>query len=76
MNLQEEVLALIKDEWITGKELAEQIAVKNPEEFEKEPYLGNISTLTKALGPVLWALRNQKKMYRHRQWCPGIFLYR
>ena len=42
MNLQEEVLALIKDEWITGKELAEQIAVKNPEEFEKEPYLGNI----------------------------------
>jgi hypothetical protein len=62
LYLQDEVMKLIGDEWISGKELAEQIAEKNPEEFKKAPYLGDISKFTKALGPVLWALRNKKKI--------------
>lgn len=62
MNLQEEVMRLITSDWVTSKELAELIAEKNPEEFKKEPYLGDISNLSKALGPVLWALRNQGRI--------------
>lgn len=72
MNLQDEVMKFVKiDSWITGRELAEQIALKYPEDFRKKPYLGDISIFTKALGSVLTSLRKQKRIIDDSTPYPG-----
>lgn len=59
MELQKPVMEIITGDWTTSKALAKVIADNYPEEFKEAPYLGDLSTLSMALGPVLWALRNQ-----------------
>lgn len=71
MNLQEEVLKIVKnDVWLTGRTIAEQIALKFPEEF-KTKYGADISLFTRALGSVLNSLRNQKRIFDDGTPYPG-----
>ena len=59
MNLQERIMEIITNDWITSRELAKIIAKKYPEDFQKQPYSGDISALSMALGPALYALSNR-----------------
>ena len=56
MSLQRCVMEIINSEWVTSRKLAEIIAKKHPEIFKAEPYNGDITALSMALGPVLYAL--------------------
>jgi len=69
INLQKIVMDFIGCEWTTSKELAESIAIKYPEDFKKPPFHGDVSALSMALGPSLYALAN-RGMIEHNgtQW--------
>jgi len=56
LALQKYVMEVIDSEWITSRKLAERIARKHPEVFKAKPYNGDITALSMALGPVLYAL--------------------
>ena len=62
MNLQERVMEFITSEWVTSKELAKLIANKYREDFEKSPYSGDLSALSMALGPALYALARRNRI--------------
>lgn len=59
MNLSKYVLEILPTEWTTTDELAEILSVKFPIEigFEKDYF--DKTTLSQALGPTLWALKNK-----------------
>lgn len=62
MKLQERIMDIIANDWITSRELAKIIAQKYPEDFKKPPYSGDISALSMALGPSLYALANRGRI--------------
>jgi hypothetical protein len=59
MKLQKYIMEIIGPNWTTSKKLAEIIAERYPEEFNKAPYNGEITVLSMALGPSLYALFRQ-----------------
>jgi hypothetical protein len=60
MDLKKYVLEVLSTEWTTTDQLAEMLSVKFPNEimFEKD-YGSNEKTLSKALGPTLYGLKNR-----------------
>ena len=59
MNLQKCIMEIIGPEWTTSRKLAEIIAERYPVEFKKTPYDGEVTRLSMALGPSLYALVRQ-----------------
>lgn len=77
LNLRKYVLEILSTEWTTTDELAEMLSVKFPSEimFEKD-YRGDKKALSQALGPTLWALKNNglvgddgTKWPGKKRWC-------
>lgn len=52
-------MEIIGPDWTTSKKLAETIAERYSKEFNKAPYNGEITVLSMALGPSLYALSRQ-----------------
>lgn len=61
LNLKKYILEILSTEWTTTNELAEIMSVKFPNEimFEKD-YRADKKALSQALGPTLWALKNNR----------------
>jgi len=59
MDLQKYIMEIIGPEWTTSRKLAEIIAERYPAEFKKAPYDGEVTRLSMALGPSLYALVRQ-----------------
>lgn len=76
MNLQEPVMEIITTDWITSRELAKIIAEKYPEDFEGQPYSGDVTALSMALGPVLYALSNRGRIEHDGTEWPAIKRWR
>lgn len=59
MNLRKYVLQILSTKWTTTDELAEVLSSEFPSEimFERD-YMGNKKSLSQALGPTLYGLKN------------------
>ena len=74
--MQEYIMEIIGQDWITSRELAKIIARKYPEDFKKKPYRGDVAALSMALGPSLYALANRGKIEHDGTEWPAVKRWR
>ena len=72
MELQKRVMEIIGRNWTTSRKLAKIIAKKFPEEFKSGPYQRDITALSMALGPSLYALANRGLIEHDETQWPAI----